>query len=309
MSNFTDKYWNDKKNYDKNHPVEMIRLIPTENPNINIGILKQNIENMDNLNETELRNMIGRSLKSILKNLFGKEAHKYARYFQNLRFLDAFIDVISTINYIEKDDVVRINTLCYHYITLPNDKKDYKVTSRMMKISRIVNKHSLPSLLGLGLSENLACTLLIARYSDIDLEICVKRVDFIIMTQPKTIMSLNMIEEIIKRLYNIMEDYFRIFPYFMMDVIPDYDDNDETTWWVTEDVDEVSSTMNLAMLNIMDNLPSQLIRNTIVNYTEGCDIVYKNRKLRFSLRSLSDDYYRINAVIEHLMYNEGIIVP
>ena len=45
-----------------------------------------------------------------------------------------------------------------------------------------------------------------------------------------------------------------------------------------------------------------------MNYTEYATLVMKNKPVRFSLRSLSDDYYRINNMISMLQYNENIYV-
>ena len=308
MPDVFNKFWDETKKHDADHPVLVAKVRVDESPNFNLSILKQNIDNVDSMSDVELRNFIKRCFKSIMVNLFGKEMPKYIHYFQDVRFLDAFIDVLKSMDFIEKDDIVRLNTMCYHYITIPKDKQNYRVVSRMMEVSNIINRHNLPRLLGLGLSSNLASILLIARYSDIDLNVCVKRVNFIIITQPKELMSERMIEEILKILYNVLDDMVRIFPPIMMDILPDYDENNPNTLWISEDIQEVNSTLNLAFLNILDNLPTQTIRSVLLNYTEAMNMVYKNYQVRFSLRCLSEDYYRINNVINEMALNEGIYV-
>lgn len=308
MPDVFSKFWDETKKHDADHPVLVAKVRVDESPNFNLSILKQNIDHVDSMSDAELRNFIKRCFKSIMVNLFGKEMPKYIHYFQDVRFLDAFIDVLKSMDFIEKDDIVRLNTMCYHYITIPKDKQNYRVVSRMMEVSNIINRHNLPRLLGLGLSSNLASILLIARYSDIDLNVCVKRVNFIIITQPKELMSERMIEEILKILYNVLDDLVRIFPPIMMDILPDYDENNPNTLWITDDIQEVNSTLNLALLNILDNLPTQTIRSVLLNYTEAMNMVYKNYQVRFSLRCLSEDYYRINNVINEMALNEGIYV-
>lgn len=308
MPDVFNKFWDETKKHDADHPVLVAKVRVDESPNFNLSILKQNIDHVDSMSDVELRNFIKRCFKSIMVNLFGKEMPKYIHYFQDVRFLDAFIDVLKSMDFIEKDDIVRLNTMCYHYITIPKEKQNYRVVSRMMEVSNIINRHNLPRLLGLGLSSNLASILLIARYSDIDLNVCVKRVNFIIITQPKELMSERMIEEILKILYNVLDDLVRIFPPIMMDILPDYDENNPNTLWISEDIQEVNSTLNLALLNILDNLPTQTIRSVLLNYTEAMTMVYKNHQVRFSLRCLSEDYYRINNVINEMALNEGIYV-
>lgn len=308
MSDIYKDFWEEANKYDAEHPIQVIKVRVDENPNFNLEILKQNIDHVNDMSDSELRSFIKKCFKSIMRDLFGAEMPKYIKYFQDIRFLNAFIDVVLSLEFIDKEDIIRINTMCYHYITLPKDKQDYRVLDRMMQLSNIVNKLNIPRLLGLGLSSNLASILLIARYSDIDLNVCVKRVDFIIITQPKELMSEKMIEEIFKILYNVMDDFHRIFPYIMMDILPEYDENNPNTFWVTDDIQEVNSTLNLAILNIIDNLPSQTIRGIILNYSEAMSMIYKNQTVRFSLRNLSEDYYRINNIINSIAYNEHIYV-
>lgn len=306
-----DTYWKEKAEYDKNNKVEMVKYeAPVNNPQFSTNALKFNIDNMGNMSDADLRNFIFNSLDSILNKLFASnEASKYVNYFRDARFLDALTDVIVAKNFLEKVQVIRINTICYHYLTLPDSEKDNAIISRIIKLSNIVNKTNLPRLLGLGLSENLATMILISRYSDIDFNICVRRVNFVLLTQPKELMSQKMITEIYKCIYNVLEEWYRIFPCIMVDTIPDYSESDNRTWWVTEDVYEINSVMNLSILEILDELPTQTIRNTLVNYTEAISSVYANKRTRFSLKTLSDDFYRINEVINNLEYNENIYVP
>lgn len=306
------KYYQEEEEFAKNNKPEMVKIVPPVNsPVFNRSVLLQNISNVKDMTDTDLRKFIQYNFNNILSNIFtpGSEMTKYVKCFQDQRFLDAFIDVISTMQFFEKDSIVRCNTICYHYLTLSKEDRDPVIVDRMIHISRIINRTGLPRLLGLGLSDNLANILLIARYSDLDLNICVKRIDFIIITQPKELMSQEMITSIYKILFDVMREFSRIFQYFMLDVIPDYNEDDPTTYWVTEDVDEINSTMNLSVLEILDNLPSQIIRDTLINYAEGYSILGDNKPKRFSMQTLSDDYYRINNVIYMLSCNESIMVP
>ena len=95
----------------------------------------------------------------------------------------------------------------------------------------------------------------------------------------------------------------------MIDVIPEYNEEDESTFWVTEDVQDIDSYIGLSILNILNTLPSQMIRNTLVQYSEGMNTIYSSKPTRFSLRTLSNDYYRINSVISQIEANEGVYLP
>lgn len=305
-----DKYWKEKEEYDMNNQKDMVRILPMNSPTFNRSVFIQTIDSIPEMSDVDLRRFIQQHFNSIMNNTFsGQDSARYVALFRDVRFLDALIDVLIRMQFFEKDTVVRCNTICYHYLTLSECDKDPLVVSRMIQMSNVINRNGLPHLLGLGLRENLVSTLLIARYSDFDLNICVKRVDTIIIRQPKELMNQKMIGEIFKSLYNPMEEFPRIFPYFMLDVLPDYNENIPNTLWITDDIDEVNSVMNLAVLDILDNLPSQLIRNTLVNYAEGYRIVNSGKRVRFSMQRLSDDYYRINDIVYALAERENIYVP
>ena len=311
MAGMFDQFWQDQSSYDQQHPVQMVKVRVDESPNFSLPILKQNVDNINNLSRDELKDFIYRCYDSIVKNLFDKDnAQKYARVFQNIKFLDVFIEVSKDV-IIDSSNLIRLNTMCYDYITLPKEMQDTTVVNRMLQLSSIINRAYIPRLCGLGLSSSLASMLLIARFSDTDLNICVKRVNFIIINQPKELMSTVMIEEILRNLYNVLVDFYRIFPYFMIDIIPEYDEYNENTLWVTEDIDKVNSRLNLAMLNILNSLPSNMIRSTLINYSEAMRMVYVGYKVRFSLRTLNEsEYYRINTAIQEITYTRSdIYVP
>ena len=94
MAGMFDQFWQDQSLYDQQHPVQMVKVRVDESPNFSLPILKQNVDNINNLSRDELKDFIYRCYDSIVKNLFDKDnAQKYARVFQNIKFLDVFIEV------------------------------------------------------------------------------------------------------------------------------------------------------------------------------------------------------------------------
>lgn len=304
-----EQYWAEKQAYDATHMKEMVKIVPTNSPALNKSVLLQNISDIPNMTDTQLRNFIDHHFLSILNSVFsGNNINEHVKCFTDIRFLDAFIDVLQATKFFDNDVVVKINNICYDYISL-NDpaKKDQNVVNRMLRISSLINKMSLPRLLGLGLNNNLALILLIARYSSFNIDICVRRVNFIIITQPKILMTQEMITEIFRILYPEANIWARIFQYFMLDVIPEYNESEPS--WVTEEIEEVNSVINLAVLDILNTEPTVTIRAALINYAEAYNMINKGKPYRFSLQRLSDDYDRINTIVSHLMYQESIVVP
>ena len=66
---------------------------------------------------------------------------------------------------------------------------------------------------------------------------------------------------------------------------------------------DIYSTMSLAILELLNVMPSSDIMTILSSYSMSA----RNRNIRFSLR-LSNDYYRINQVIE-VLNSQGIYVP
>ena len=150
--------------------------------------------------------------------------------------------------------------------------------------------------------------IIIARYSSFNPEICVKRVNHILITQPKAVMSFEMIIEIFRIIYSERSVWGMMFQYFMFDVIPEYNEYDMNAHWVTEEVEEINSTINLAILEILNSEPYDVIRAALLNYAGIYSMKRYKMPIRFTMRRLSDDYSRINDMVM-MLSSEQIFVP
>ena len=299
-------YMQQQMEYSSSTPkIEMCKIIPSQQPQFSRSALFRNIQQIDQLTDAELAEFIERNLDKILFKTFnGNEIIDHIKAFQNVRFLDALIKILGQIKWFNKDQILSLNTIAYNYITAPDTEafhKDYQIIDRYITISNLINRAELPRLLGLGYTETLANMLLIARYSDNNPSVIIKRLDFIIITQPSSLMSQKMITDTLRILFDVFTDTPRIFPYYMEDVLPREE-------WVTDEIEENDSTMQLSMLEIIDNLPTNLIFETLRGYAEGWQMMGR-KPVRFSMKRLSDDYYRINSVVYQLMNVEGVVVP
>lgn len=305
-----EKFYEEQRAYDEAHKKEMVKIVTSNSPVLNKSILLRSIYDINTMNDIELRKFVNNSFNVILNSIFiGKEeSAPYISCFTNVRFLDAFIDVLDNLMrsgaMITKDNVIKINSICYEYIRLQSGK-DHNVVYRMIRLGNMINRDILPSLLGLGLSNDLATMLVIARNSSFDLNICIKRVDFIVINQPKELMSIEMIKRIYEYLFQPMIYWVKAFQYIMLDVLPEYDENS----WVTEEIQEVDSTLSLAALDILNELPSETIRHTLLNYAEGYRTIHTGERYRFDICKISMDYDKILNEIRKLEEYEGIYMP
>ena len=294
---------------ENNRPVEMVS-INTSSPVFNTSALFKTINDIPNMTNDEIRIFVLNNFISIIQNVFNsdEDTKKYIKCFTNVSFLDAFIEAASNQRYFTNDIIIRINNICYDYISLKSEK-DMAVLNRMINIGNIINRANLPRLLGLGLNPDLASILLIARFSSFELDIVIRRVNLIIITQPKTLMNCDMIMQIFKILYGDYKLWGVIFQYFMFDTIPEYNENNINSLWVSEEVEEINSIINLVILQILNETPTPVITQALINYAEYYAMTGRIKPIRFSMRRLSGDYGRIISVIEYLQWAENVYVP
>lgn len=306
FSNFVQEL----KKPENNKPVEMVKIIsPVDNPVLSSSALFKTINDIPNMSNDEIRTFVIQNFVSIVQNVFtGDDSSKYIKCFTNVAFLDGFIEAISNQQYFTNDIIIRINNICYDYISLKSGKNT-AVLNRMINIGNIINRNNLPRLLGLGLNSDLASILLIARFSSFELDIVIRRVNLIIITQPKTLMSYDMIMQIFRILYGDYKLWGAIFQYFMFDIVPEYNENNINSLWVTEEVEEINSTINLVILQILSETPTPIITQALINYAEYYAMTGRTKPIRFSMRRLSGDYGRIISVIDYLQWAENVYVP
>ena len=315
-------YWKEKECYDANKKTQLTTPAPAQSPFFNNSVLFKTIDDRDTMSDSELRYFIQNNFPSIMNNVFNRDIGvKYIVAFQDVRFLDAFIDVVSRIQYFDADIIVKINLLIYHYIT--SSVKKSELIYRMIRLGSIVNSSKLIALKKFNMPENLENYLLIARYSDFDLSVCVKRVNLMLITSQQIVSLLNIdtdyeaSDTAIEWLANLLIELYRreewnfVLPYFMLDVLPDADDLDTNKQWITPEVEAVDSAMSLAVLRVLDTMidDSNTLRSILISYAEGYRIMNTGRKVRFSFQSISDDYPRLRAAVKFLEINEEIYVP
>ena len=308
---YAQAFWDKVAADEQNKAVELVHLAPAESPTFNRVNLFNSIDNIDDMSTGELRKFIDCYFNDILNGIFYNPngtvgVNKYVKCFTNLNFLDAFIDVIATRKFFDDIIVVYINNICYDFMT-SDISHDDSIKMRILRIANIVNAPKIPLLLNLGLNEKLASLLLIARRSTTTMNVYVRRVNFVIATQPPELMSDKMVTEIFSILYDVVRDWPNVFPCIMYDV-DQYNENDPSTFWITEDVEMVESNISLAALTILNNQTIQRIMDTLFEYSNAHYLSNYNKPVRFSMRSLSDDFSCINIAVANLRA-QGVDVP
>lgn len=269
------------------------------NPNLNRNLLDNIINNgtINNYSDAELYTLVSNNLRGLLLNIFERKDQRYIKMIISDRFLRVLIQVVSNIE-VDYMNKIYLNKLCYDYLTLDDESKNPIINDLIYHLAKITNKKHIPILVGCGIPEKIACYIVLSRFSTNNEFLNVTRMNFVIMTA-----NIYFTEQMIVDVYqNLFEKVSQLFEATMLDVI---DTNEE---WYTEDIDERYSLITLALLDILNSLPSDAIQRVLNDYVSVYHTSYAGRETRCDLRCLSGDFERIRNIVEEMIAN-GVRMP
>ena len=288
---------------------EVVKKLPLEvNPknvylsmdDTNIDSIKKRLFKLDELSDEELYHLISNTYSYILDEIFISKNMDLIKFlYTNPRFLMTFNNVMSRpevkLSYLQ---MVYCNKLAYDYFTAKGDKDDY-IKALLINLIKTVNRSVTPGLVGLGLGEELASYLTNARFSSLKEQIQVKRLNLVIMNQSTDVMNLQMIINVYGKLFD------RITPLFD-GIMYDYWPVDQ---FASKEMEDVYATINVAILEIVNNLPEDIMYHLLKNFYESHQLINLNKKVRFNIYSFcKDDYPRLDYTLQ-VLNSEGIVLP
>ena len=268
---------------------------------INLGFFDQYqfdtfIRTLDQRSDIEVMNFLKVNLEFICNRILSNEWDCPDVLISD-KFMRNFSQVLTTVN-ITHGMRVAANKICYDYLT-SGITIDDNVKDKVLRLSRVVNYAYIQQLVGVGLDEVTASNLVLCRFSSIKEKINIRRLNFVICTKDPEVMTTQMIVYIYEKLFDRVGELF-----------------EETMWeYYTPDQEvelgndflEIYSTVSLAILTIVNNMPMASIEKIITGYVTDWEYIGRP-PTRFSLISLSADYNRIQLVVEALT-ERGIYVP
>ena len=281
----------------KSKPPTFVDVDIRNNPSLNGDLFEQLLSiNIESVSDSYLYEVIKSSYKDILNGIVERKDKTYLATFTTPKFLTILNQVMNFVQ-IEHDERMACNKLAYDYLTLSHSD-DY-IRTLLFTLSKTVNKYYIPGLIGIGLPEDLASYLVLARFSSHDDIVNTKRVNFIIMNKPSNMMTEQRIVDIYSKLFDSVTSLFEgtMFDYL----------NDEEEW-VTEEIELVFSTISLAVLDVLHSLPTNMIIKVLESYDIDNRLLHSDEPKRFSVRSISGEYYKIHNAIEFLE-QKGVRLP
>lgn len=276
-----------------------ISINVADNPNLNKGLLNSIISNgtINNYSDEELYVLVSTNLRGLLLNIFERKDQRYIKMIISDRFLRVLIQVVSNID-VDYMNKIYLNKLCYDYLTLDDNSKNPLINDLIYHLAKITNKKHIPILIGAGIPEKIACYIVLSRFSSNNEFLNITRMNFVILTA-----NINFTEQMIVDVYqNLFERVSQLFEATMLDVL---DTNEE---WYTEAIDERYSLITLAILDILNSLPSDSIKRVLEDYVSVYHTSYSGKETRCDLRCLSGDYERIRNIVEEMIAN-GVRLP
>lgn len=265
-------------------------------------MIMHEMQDIESKSDEELYKILGLSYKSILNvDFINKGAHRIqiAKAFTNTRFVSVFSNVVSSqsaqLTGLEK---IACNKLIYDYFTMTSGKND-KIVNILYNLGWVINKEYIVGLYGKGMDQNTLTYLAVSRWSTTDTMLAVKRVNVVIMNQPLQIMTEQTIVNIYEELFS--ENLTSLFNGIMFDTWDDSIDIDE-------EQEEIYGTINLALLDIVNEMPLQMIVQLLCAYAQSKQYCHSNQNARFDIHSISNDYLRILQAI-CVVEQDGIMVP
>lgn len=265
-------------------------------------VLEDKLSNISNLTNNELYEVLMLAYPTILNKTFiDKNKAMIANLFMNERFVSIFSQVLSNVSIPFTDDQkTNCNRLIYDYIVYNGSKKSKHVMEILYKVGKIINRDIVPIVCALGLNEQLAINLIIARFSTKDEYLGMQRVNVVIMNSDINIMPEQMIVWIYEKLFNHLTPMFEG---IMFDVWNDED-------FINEDKEEIYGTINLAILDILQDAPMKNIISVISSFAQDRYYIHANDPIRFNIKAISlSDYGRVIEAIDHVEKDRGFKVP
>lgn len=258
------------------------------------GIINK-INNIDTLNEDEIKNIIIRQHSMILNYdlfLMSSETRFQAqKLFTNKRFLLCFLDVIRLLDLTQHEKIC-INKLAYDYYITPN--KDNEISTLLYQLTTEVNGKEvivLSSILGM----NNARVLAMIRNSSFKEEKCIHRVNTFII---KCNIELS-IKDIIAIYCSLFDRFTNLFVFTMMESKPNN---------LISEEDKKFDYISIALLEMLNTMNSIDIRKVINDYAFTLKMVKVNTTVRFAIKSVVR-FDRIISIIREVEIAENIIIP
>lgn len=222
----------------------------------------------------------------------------FQRLWTNKLFLKNLLELLDTDkkyrDYVISSNITFINHTVYDYMVSENP--DEEIKQLMFDIARVVD-HAYIIKLCTIMTQDMARLITLVRFSSYDKKTSIDRFNSMIYKSGIDFSKKNIIY-----IYSIF--FADNFSFLFGKTMTSREEVFEQRIYK-----KVYDMMSLALLDILESMTSDDIYKVLYNYAGYIELTsFPVEMVRFSLRSLSEDYSRINRIINELL-NNGVSVP
>lgn len=258
------------------------------------------ISNIDNMSEDD----ISKDVKSILAYHIKEEnIPNLVTLLCNQKFMIHMARIASSFqfNYNQK---VLLNMIILDAIKAGCTKDEYSKSITINLVKR-VNKDLLPKINMITQDEEVAALVLLRRYSSFNESECVIRLNsYLMKALDFSKLDVEGSEQLIVNLYDAL--FYKVTPLFEGIMF----DTREARGKLPDNENEIFGVIGLAILDVLNNMPSQYIYTILKSYADTYRLLYNSSvPVRYSMDNVNaTDYGRILQMVQALR-NEGYYIP
>lgn len=281
---------------DKKIPLEeTYKMDMINNISLNSDLLKR--MDFEKMSDQEITEICLNNYQQFFDDVFS-DADTLTRLIVIPKFLINFSHALYSIKLSETQKTQLCNII---YVLRSKDDVIGPTKLLLLNLGKIVNRDLLPRIMDLGFSENKSADIAIARYSSKKNLVRVKRINACIIDSQNIVR----IETIIK-LYDIL-GYFSHFTDLFNGIMYDKTNNSENFSPVQR---ENYSCINVALVTIMEEMPSNLLYTLLLNFIEDRYTFFSGYDIRFNIASCNPtDYPRIVQTIDRIDKQNRLSIP
>lgn len=267
--------------------------------NLSPYLLFEKLNNLDKITSEEIKYLILHYYSIILnKKYIDENKIIIAKAFTNERFITILAQILSSVITLTPEQVICCNRLIYDYMMFTN--KDDNIMMILYNLARSINMSTINIIHDLGIPIPMATDMVISRYSTEDDKIAMKRLNLIITNGTLSVINEQVIVNIYEKMFNNLTPMFEG---IMFDVWKEEEFNDQ-------EQEEIYGLINLAILDILKDSPSEFIIGVVSSYIQDYYYMYSGSPVRFNLKSIAVyDYQRIIDAVDYVEQTSGLQVP
>jgi len=264
--------------------------------------------------DEEFKRFLEASYEDVLAGALHHEDPASVRFLLSPRFLSCLVQVVEG-REVPPGTRVRINKLGYGYLTGHFGQRNEETSDLVWKLSGVVNAADIAQLTGLGIGRELAGYMALSGRSAESGHTNIRRVNFIICTSLSRMYDFASPDKLPEQKeaaeQMVMKIYSKLFPEMLPlleGVMLDVHAPDEG--WMTEPASRMYGITTSAVLNMLNRLPKETIREVLASYAKDYASMYgpEGYGPRVRLKGLSGDYAGILTVAKELE-SENVYVP